>query len=86
VLKEEKLDAVHARLATSTRKSLKQLAQVTSVMKTFAHKIVTALIVKENSSPGFEGTGGNCENTLWKNSEVTPDARYQQFLGKNSRE
>jgi len=38
VLQEEKLDAVHARHGTSTRKSLKQLAQVSSVLKTFAQR------------------------------------------------
>jgi hypothetical protein len=43
VLQEEKLDAVHARLGTLTRKSHKQLAQVTSVSKMFAQRTTKLL-------------------------------------------
>jgi len=43
VLQEEKLSAVHARLGTTTRKSLKQLAQVTSVSNTFAQRTTKLL-------------------------------------------
>ena len=39
----EKLDDVHARLGTSTRKSLKQLAQVTSVLKMFTQRTTKLL-------------------------------------------
>ena len=39
----EKLDTVHARLGTSTRKSLKHLAQVTSVSKIFAQRTTKLL-------------------------------------------
>jgi hypothetical protein len=39
VLKEEKLDATGARLETSLRKCIKQLAQEMKVLKTFAVKL-----------------------------------------------
>jgi len=39
----EKLDGVHARLGTATRKSLKQLAQVICVSKIFAQRTTKLL-------------------------------------------
>jgi hypothetical protein len=42
-------------LQLQQEKSPKQLAQVTSVVKTFAHKIVTALIVKKTVVLALKG-------------------------------
>lgn len=60
MLTEEKLDAIHSKLKTSPRRSLKLLAQVTIVSVIVCakgHKVVTTATVKDKVVPALKEHG-----------------------------